>query len=1541
MFIILVIVFIAKDNLLAAGLSISPQIGTVSGTKGYYNDQGEVLKVYIMTYDDEPVYCTEPGKSASQSYTYDIINNDSVLASVVGIKNNTNFTLPFPLSSIKINKINFSKEIISYIYNYNMGTNETGEAYKQKYVAKQILIWHYMKLIKESKNPTGLILKKTEINNLAKDANAIFDGAGDYIESVAVDINFNVMQNIFKGEKNINFSYYIPQNNNNNDKQRLIGPYIKIDNPPQEEKKYGTVYTHLLDPDGNYEYTSSRSITLPANVKEPGPITYNNHTYYFSHSTGNGEATNNNSSYSYTVTINGSEIHYFYQRASTKVTVTHIYTNSSNKTTTVSIPQSSIDSVSFNVDLYFYWQSYYVYCEASGITSAVKGDGNYISITCNEGAVVDLKIYYKSKKIVVNRIKVTEAGGALENCNLYDKEVNINTTGTVYTLADNWDGYECMGYYKKPDGTSSRLSDRNISNSDKECKVYTYIAYYEKRDLYKYVVDSKKNKLTNLYENRNTKILDELHSNVAFTLENGASIIGNGFPYNLYSNSNNKKYVFTKDYGFWFGTKNSVVNDTNLTSNNRKNDAENNIKGMYTYSSQIKNRTIRSLSSFHADTSVIYFEYKVEGPVHVYVRHILKNSDGTYNVSNSSQVSFLRNTNEKYYDSVTKKWKTINNGYDQRKFHSNQPKYTNDVTTGFSEYYTIDKNDKLYLDKSRTLLYDGVQYVYKGYYTTSNINDIREIKVNSVGTSTYEYKYHYNSLSQDKATVEIKNKSASQNIYVDFYYYEEDYSNDHPDPTPDPDDPDNPDSTPDPNDPNVKYKNVRKKADAILKFQGQNSSGSGLGADTNDVAYVPASEKIKPYFETASYIPYDLVYKLDTVDEGSGKATYSLNRFNAYQLFDETLVNKKYSGSDSVMLGNNSYSVINTTSGKYSIGGRATVKQVIDNKADYEKINPITKEKNNIKVGDKTNIDSFNGNDQVNSDKYNGLRLGDGTVSYKMTNIVGDSRSHENVTVSTIKNMDVNVYTPMSIDKPTIETTGSYVDHSDIDSDKSVIQKDTEFKLTPNVNKDKKLEYNANLRTLDNYLKGYIVVFDFDVRIKGESGTTNAGTPIWVNKNDSLYATPVGERGSTAVNQLKEKVTTIAVTINEQGLVNSVFGIGSLSTNSKGDITKCKEALTKSGSNVVIGSGDTAKVRTNDPQHDYEKYGRNMNADAFYFVKNTTYTYVLARLYDFKITDCYDVNFKNVFRTFDKANGTVNGLTNICFYSGKNKLIVAGGNNILYARSENTILPLGPYKHTQKDYIKAPKLGYRISFDVKTYGYYDNKTEGLHREVKITPSYYYISKDGTTYNDYIKLYYKNSSGKYVTFNNSYSIAFKPNDGYRNQYNNGDLLDDSTPDDTFLSTKMVNLSVGTSFTLNPDTMMTTSNDKFIQAWYGEFKVPNSTIVVDANNVDLNNPLTDGYLGVIFKIECIDTDKTGGTTTTVKVLYDQDDKAKGDNNHNTSQWDYEGYMGVASGKTFNGSLQLEKGKWNINDTRYQKVKGTVILYDLDDRAANDFD
>ncbi len=335
---------------------------------------------------------------------------------------------------------------------------------------------------------------------------------------------------------------------------------------------------------------------------------------------------------------------------------------------------------------------------------------------------------------------------------------------------------------------------------------------------------------------------------------------------------------------------------------------------------------------------------------------------------------------------------------------------------------------------------------------------------------------------------------------------------------------------------------------------------------------------------------------------------------------------------------------------------------------------------------------------------------------------------------------------------------------------------------------------------------------------------------------------------------------------------------------------------------------------------------------------------IVNRIYDFRVTDVKDLDWKNVFRNNTSAT-FVNQHSGIAYYAGINKWNTnnpAEYNQIIGRSSDEIgttparILPVGPYKNTDTTYISAPKMGYRFSFDLKVTGTASDK-----KYVKITPSFYYISKDGKTlYSEYtsgkegIYLFYKNNNGQYVRIgsaSDNYRIQFTPNDGYRA------LIQTDIKN---LNSKVVTLGSLTSLKLNCTETTTVSENDAAITYYGEYKLPNSTIAVKVNSngkYDINKPLTNGYIGVVFDIQAHEAD--GVDLVYGKNSYKAEDAKT--YQENTSQWDYEGYLGISKpGEKYSTTLKLEKGTWNIDNATYNKIKGTVILYDTDQRASNDF-
>ena len=279
-------------------------------------------------------------------------------------------------------------------------------------------------------------------------------------------------------------------------------------------------------------------------------------------------------------------------------------------------------------------------------------------------------------------------------------------------------------------------------------------------------------------------------------------------------------------------------------------------------------------------------------------------------------------------------------------------------------------------------------------------------------------------------------------------------------------------------------------------------------------------------------------------------------------------------------------------------------------------------------------------------------------------------------------------------------------------------------------------------------------------------------------------------------------------------------------------------------------------------------------------------------------------------------------------------------------RNPVRILPIGAYKNTDITKISAPKLGYRFSYDFKVTGSYYTSTGQVRtdKKVNIQTKFYYISKDGKTFiqessgGEGIYLFYKNSQGKYVRIDNNggnYELKYTPQDGYRY------IEDDTT---STLATTSVSLGNLRNMTIKHN-MATPTNNRAAITYYGEYKLPNSTIAVKVDSsgkYNINNPLTDGYIGVVFDISATAGKVTqNGVQIPVVLKYNKNTKST----DNTSQWDYEGFLGFTNYgnkvKTGEVSLKLEKGTWQISNDTYNKIKGTVILYDMDQRAATDYE
>ncbi len=545
-------------------------------------------------------------------------------------------------------------------------------------------------------------------------------------------------------------------------------------------------------------------------------------------------------------------------------------------------------------------------------------------------------------------------------------------------------------------------------------------------------------------------------------------------------------------------------------------------------------------------------------------------------------------------------------------------------------------------------------------------------------------------------------------------------------------------------------------------------------------------------------------------------------------------------------------------------------------------------------------------------------------ATYQLDNLVnvsdGDFKKYDKI----YEDDDVNKVTVLTpINFGTFELiTDKKVDHSTGAGSSTILQKNAKFIIKPEIVGSTTAGYQ--LASTREFVEGFWFTFDFDTVVdKNGDNIYETALPasqsIYIaGKDAQINAKTTQSYGEYSADQFTNKIKIVAVTHNVTEALQNFYKNQAFTDLTHLDPDNNK--INSSGSQNQSGLLTRSDI-VNDANH------------AIYKLRTTRN---LGRIFDFAVTDCSDIAFKDAFRR--PVSGTVNEHNTVAYYGGYKKwdLYNPDYNYMVNRSNPKTILPLGPYKHTDTRYVNAPKMGYRISYDLKTTGFMRLDNTNDTRIVTITPSYYYISKNGDKFDNKIKLYFKNSNGKYVDFATSgYTIFYKPNDGYRYLRNSA-----YADNNTYLSTKLEPITVTNMMTLGKSTM-SINNTSFIQVWYGEYKLPNSTIAIsniagDVHN-NVNNPYTDGYIGVIFDIKCIDTGLGAFT-----LSYSGNDKSASPST-NTSQWDYEGFMNFSNpGSAASGlSCRLEKNNWLIDDARYQEIKGTVVLFDLDNRAASDFE
>lgn len=1127
-----------------------------------------------------------------------------------------------------------------------------------------------------------------------------------------------------------------------------------------------------------------------------------------------------------------------------------------------------------------------------------------------------------------------------------------NVPLSSYTESSNGQ-YIYTTSYTQPNSKKATVSGKTNTSDEKILEFTRLSSYYTIAKFGDYYINVQHNLIPNQYLK---KLNEEMQKNLKNITEEGGSYkfyVSEPLAWHIPNTSfTEDNFLYRANKNIWELNGNNLENVQRNVGLLRASDVIGNHKGWsdlpaaYMLSGRGADGST-SLASYlnYYDNILLLPKNIVNTNSKVYVRHELVGKDG-------KKIKDLDGNNAQIL---------IENG--KEKVLNNTPgKLTNSQKNqGFSEYYELNSNQSLRVSRSLTLVENGKYY------------DIKSVSSSTATDFNTAFKKHQGAKEEKgKNIIEVNADNNSKVTVITFKYQKND----------------NPKNDPDP------YGNVKtlKSSDNTDRCSYSYTPTTSEYGDVSVTPYLKTDKisSIKNLKYTYKKVGDQVGYKLsefivnklesgnidnsDTDKEGIGEV-FSNDNNNKKALLE------KSNNGNSFYLTNNidAKSILNILDLKNDNNFRMDL-------PDLDNLRNQLKSPDNRTVADNWITTSF----KVKKNVYNGIRRPKLAATYCEYDVIHGQGSKATQTFETKNDVYIVAYNPIKIGDVKVESK-NIVDHTTSNENStSVIQKNADFTLS--IDSSKKTTGFYSDDNYNNMLKYYYIKFDFNVKInqvKLDDGTEISNIKYYsptlieekfgsedeipkdtiiqipykyINKDNKKNIIEINAKAGSNVNSEEEyiaqgatQITLIGSSTNvpNENLVKEIFD-GTRSFYSESDNLSFKIG---DFNKYLDDNFCPEKQKKNTFYKDFEAQKdiyspQKMYYDAYYFAKSNTEIKTVGRIYDFEITDCSDIDYKSVFRS--TKNGNVNQHTGNIYFSGMKEFdIFSEKLNNLELRDDNIlnisgtsakkILPLGPYKNTNTSYVKAPKMGYRISFDLKTSGYYNYDKETASkskRVIKIIPSYYYISKDGQTYkSDNMNLYYKNSDGKYVKFvGSNYTIYFKPKDGYRT-YSNSQV----TPNLSVMSDQLEALDISNEkgFELNYK-MMATNNNNFIQSWYGEFKLPNSTIAIIGS--DISHPLTDGYIGVRFNIVCTDMD--GDDNTVQEISYNTNNK-NASPNENTSQWDYEGYLGFNScgseyKETDNLSIQLEKGTWKIkNNSMYSLVKSTVVLFDLDNRAANDFD
>ena len=351
-----------------------------------------------------------------------------------------------------------------------------------------------------------------------------------------------------------------------------------------------------------------------------------------------------------------------------------------------------------------------------------------------------------------------------------------------------------------------------------------------------------------------------------------------------------------------------------------------------------------------------------------------------------------------------------------------------------------------------------------------------------------------------------------------------------------------------------------------------------------------------------------------------------------------------------------------------------------------------------------------------------------------------------------------------------------------------------------------------------------------------------------------------------------------------------------------------------------------------------------------YVATKTMPVQVIGRLFDFRITDIADYNWERVFRT-QKGSAIPTG--NVYWVGDKDLDGNPRGN------SSPFFLPIRPGSNPQQGYqYVSVKTGYHFKFDVKTIG----NMFGLNDGIRITPSFYFVKKDGTGRIP-VDLYYRREDNPFVKVGSAEDTQLryvKLNTRLRNvpqqelidtAYFNYDKL--LTPEQRamygsrdaytteFMRKSSKGALVGSAYSreiLPPALRTFIGNDKVpagvdpqranasVQKWYGEFSLPAAPFIVpkETNIAEYGRThvltdksqifLRDGYIVVNFNIE---------------TLHNQDvslaPRLQYINGPLTNQWSKEGY---------------KRSFTDPDGHTFKLADGDLVFYQADSSSHEDF-